>query len=967
MLFEPELWEEFLLKLRYRKARLLKTPIYQPHVLDAPQGAWLVYAGAADVFSVPLAGGQVVGTRQHLFHVPNGGLVFGAELSSAPRGMLLMQSPDAELLYVEREDLWGLLDEMPAAAPILISLIENWARMVTGSLMQSLPPQRHINLVDERAFEAEDIIRPLENLLWVQHQSGASWWMDQVLLAAGEPPFPLTKSAWLVGDAAGFVVGAHTSTILEDRAAFFTALDAFHNKVIASLATHAENIAAQNQARFAARTASDAQQFQSALVGLAQTLNPHLYLPPSSLTHSATLLAACRLVGEAGGISIQPPSTEMGGVSIETIADASGIRFRQVALRGEWWQEDNGALLAHMADDQRPVALIPTAPNAYRLYDPQHGTQQAMTAQLAAQLGDFATMFYRRLPPDTDAPKLLRFALFGARRDLLTIMGVGVGVGLLQISIPLFTTLLLDQVIPVGQVSQLWQVGLLLLVVAAATFVFQLTQRIAVLRVESRAESSIQAAMWDRLLALRPTFYRQFSAGDLGARMLGISDIRAILSGSVSMSVLLVLFSGFNLALMLYYNVWLALAAFGLLVLAALVMVYAGYRSMRLQQALHTISGKNAGYLLELVNGVSKFRVAGAEPRAFSVWAGYFTQQRHLTYQVREIENRLSVFNAVYPLVALWVVFALVGGLQPAAFSVGQFVGFNAAFTQFIMAGLAFSQSLILMLGTLPLYQRLQPVLQAQPESHSTRAEYAQLGGRIELNHVSFRYDDEQPMVLEDISFAVEPGEFVALVGASGSGKSTLLRLLLGFEQPASGAIYYDGKDLSKLNLRGVRRQIGVVLQNARLASGGSIFENIIGNSPLSIEDAWQAARMVGLDADIKAMPMGMHTVLTEGGGTLSGGQRQRLLIAAAIVHKPRLIFFDEATSALDNETQRIVSESLENLNATRLVIAHRLSTIINADRIIVLDRGHIAQMGSYQTLAKQPGIFAEMVRRQIL
>jgi ATP-binding cassette subfamily C protein len=962
---EPELWEEFLLKLRYRKAQHLKTPVYRPHLLNAPAQVWIVYKGSCEVFSVPIQAGQVAGTRQHLFHCPLGSLLFGADLAGQSHGLLVMQSPETELLRLHRDELLGLIQENADFAPIVQSLIEHWLRLMTARLSPDIPPPGHVNLGDRLSFEAGAILRTLHDLVWVEHRAGASAWMDLLTLEAGQAPFPLSKRAWLKGLQAGEVVCYRTENLLETPPNLFAALDHFQSQIISYLGDYARQEEAKNEQGLAARQKADERQFQQALASLAQTLDPQARLS-SELRGGEALLAACRLAGEAGGIQIIPPPSAAGELSIRTIAEASRVRFRQVALQGRWWQADNGPLVGSL--EGRPVALIPQGPAAYVLHDPTSGQVRPVDEALAAGLENFATLFYRRLPDAAlNSWQLLRFALSGTGQDLRRVLVLGLLIGLVQLSIPLATTLLFDQVIPSGEINLLMQVGGGLIALALANFLLQLSQRIAVLRLESRAEASIQAALWDRLLELSPTFYRQFTAGDLAARMLGMSDIRAILSGAASMSILLAVFSSFNLGLMLYYSPRLTLAALLLIGLAVALSVYLGRRSVQLQVALSATAGKNQGAMLQLVTGISKFKVAGAEARAFATWAHRFAEQRQLSYQLRQVENLLAVFNATYPLLALWLIFLLVGGTGLSDFSLGQFLGFNAAFSQFITAGLYFSQSLIVILGTVPLYQRLQPVLKAKPEVRPGQAEYLPLSGEIELSQVSFRYHSQQPYVLEDISFKVEVGEFVALVGASGSGKSSLLRLLLGFESPESGAIYYNGKDLQELDIRALRRQIGVVLQNARLASGGSLFSNIVGNSGLDLEAAWEAARMVGLDADIKEMPMGMHTVLTEGGGTLSGGQRQRLLIAAALVHRPRLIFFDEATSALDNRTQQIVSQSLEAMNTTRLVIAHRLSTIINADRIIVLEKGRIAQMGTYAGLSKQRGLFAEMVRRQSL
>ena len=220
-----------------------------------------------------------------------------------------------------------------------------------------------------------------------------------------------------------------------------------------------------------------------------------------------------------------------------------------------------------------------------------------------------------------------------------------------------------------------------------------------------------------------------------------------------------------------------------------------------------------------------------------------------------------------------------------------------------------------------------------------------ELSGAVEFSRLTFRYGPGGPPVLDNVSLRIAQGEYVAIVGPSGSGKSSLFRLLLGFERPESGAVFLDGKALDTLDISAVRRQLGVVLQNGKLATG-SLYDNICGGVQLPLEQAWEAARLAGLDTDIKNMPMGMHTVIAEGVNTLSGGQRQRIMIARAIARRPRILLFDEATSSLDNQSQAIVSASLGNLNVTRIVIAHRLSTVRQADRIIVLVDGKVVKTG---------------------
>jgi ATP-binding cassette subfamily C protein len=330
------------------------------------------------------------------------------------------------------------------------------------------------------------------------------------------------------------------------------------------------------------------------------------------------------------------------------------------------------------------------------------------------------------------------------------------------------------------------------------------------------------------------------------------------------------------------------------------------------------------------------------------------------------IASQLATFQAVLPVLISMAVFYVAVSLTGNALGAGKFVAFNSALANFMNSMILFCQSLLSINAIIPLYERTKPILETLPEYDEAKNDAGELTGTIEISHVSFRYKEDSPLALEDISIQIGEGEYIGIVGPSGSGKSTLLRILLGFEKPCSGQVFYNGQTLDKLDIRSVRRQLGVVLQNGRLMSG-DIFTNIVGaNYHLTLEDAWEAARMAGIDRDIRDMPMGMYTVVSEGGTTLSGGQRQRIMIARAIVNKPRIIYFDEATSALDNRTQAIVSSSLDQLKATRIVIAHRLSTVINCDRILVMDKGKIVESGTYNELMEQNGVFADLARRQL-
>jgi ATP-binding cassette subfamily C protein len=727
---------------------------------------------------------------------------------------------------------------------------------------------------------------------------------------------------------------------------------------------------AQEQVRLQHKATGQREALEGAVARLAGLLEPAIAPPEGGSGAPDPLLHAARLVGQAQGIEIVPPVGRRATTpedALHQIARASRIRLRQVALAGNWWRHVNGPLLAFRAATGLPVALLMPAPGAYTLIAPGEPGRLALDRTVAATLAPFGYAFYRPFPAQVVTVwDVLRFGLHGSGRDLRTIAGLGLLMGLLGLLTPVATGLIVDWLIPGAERNLLVQVGGGLLVVAFATALFQVTRSIAMLRVEGKADATVQAAVWDRLLSLPVPFFRDYTSGDLAMRAMGITTIRQILSGTVLTTILTSLFSVFNLALLFYYHAALALVATGLVFLSMIVTFLAGTLQLRQQRRLVAEEGQIAGLILQLINGIAKFRVAGAEARAFALWAARFSRQRALAYQARAVANHLGVFNLVYPLLTAIVIFGMVSVTRVPGFTTGRFLAFNVAFAVLLVAGLRLSEACLTLLSIVPLYERAKPILQTLPEGDAGKSDPGEMTGEIEVSQVSFRYKVGGALILKEVSLHIQPGEFVALVGPSGSGKSTLLRLLLGFETPESGGIYYDGRDLAGLDPRAVRQQIGVVLQNGQLLAG-DIFQNILGGAALTLDAAWAAARQAGLDDEIRAMPMGMHTVISEGGGTLSGGQRQRLLIARALVKRPRILFFDEATSALDNRTQDIISRSLLDLQATRVVIAHRLSTILSADRIVVLDAGRVVQAGTYSELIDQPGLFADLAKRQML
>jgi NHLM bacteriocin system ABC transporter ATP-binding protein len=944
-----------------------------PLLLGASPGIWLVETGAAEVFAVA---GDGEGPRTHLCTAAAGQMLCGVA-DGAPLSLLAVGHTGTRLRRLPVDRLRELARDPEAAADLAAGL-DGWLAGLLGGISRAAGPKVFAELrpgAETHLAEAGKTARTQEGVAWVRHVEGSSRLLGEPELPLSDGDLvPVPEGLWLVSDGEARISAFGTRDLLDDER-LWHGLGRFHALCLRYVALQGEKLERQDRERLARRLDLDRASLRSAYARLASILLP---VDGAAALHQDAdpLLAACNLAGLPQGISFRPPPAGTPiGTKLEDrlagICGASRVRSRRVILRGDWWTRDNGPLVAFRALDaeqkvKRPVALLPLSSRSYELVDPADGSRERVDAAVAESLSGDAHMFYPPLPARPITRRdLLRSALAGRRGDLLTILFMGAAGGLLGMLVPVLTGELFGSVIPGAQRGQLAQIALALIVAALGGAVFQLTRSIAVLRISGKADSSMQSAVWDRLLSLPATFFRRYTVGDLANRSLGINAIREMLTGNVLTLLLGAVFSVFSFGLLFYYSWRLALIATVLVLLLSGVTAGLVWLQIRHQRALLDLQGKIASLLFGLINGIAKLRVAGAEARAYARWAGRFAEQRRRTLAAQRAANLQTSFNAVYGVITSLVIFAVVGYASTDTMPIGEFLAFSAAFGQFLAAALSLVSAFSSVLTMVPVYERLSPILETVPEVDESKAEPGDLSGEIELSHISFRYQEDGPLILDDLSVRAAPGEFIALVGPSGSGKSTCLRLILGFERPTAGSIYFDGQDLAGLAVQSVRRQIGVVLQTGR-PMAGSLFSNIIGSSNLGIDDAWEAARMAGLEEDIKAMPMGMHTVVSEGAETFSGGQKQRILIARAIVHRPRIVLFDEATSALDNRTQEIVSRSLERLKATRIVIAHRLSTIQNADRIYVVDSGRVVEQGSYQELLRSNGPFARLAERQI-
>jgi NHLM bacteriocin system ABC transporter ATP-binding protein len=952
----------------------------QPLLLGEPNSIWLVIDGPVDISSVPLEDGAVSGTRNHIFSASDTSLLFGMDMAGSDVGILATGTVGSQLAQLGLDRFLKYVVKNASNTELLIERLDLWINNLSTGLAVVAPPQRYVPLEANTELEllTKGIVRPRSGIVWVRHLGGHTQFSDKLDLTIDEHDdyVPLSSTTWLKAVSASHLQITNTEDLIGQKVIHET-LGTFHQLALSCIRVNISRETAGDLIRLNERAESDRRLVEETLSHLALAIQPeapaHTFGDTLWLEREEHLLAACRLVGENLEIDIRP-QTGLGTdgpleQTVEGIAATSRVRMRQVVLRGEWWREDGGPLLAQLAEGDQPVALIPKTAGQYVMVNPADQEVVPVTAVVAAQIEPVAQTFYRGLPERAiTGADLVRFSMLGQRRDALTILLTAIAAGLLALVIPLATAAIFNTVIPSGDQSQLITLGLVLVVAALSKAAFDLAQKLAILRLDGHLGVSVQAAIWDRLLRLPVTFFRGYTAGDLTMRAMGIDGIRRQLTSVAISAVLAGIFSVFNFALLFYYDATLAWVAAILALIATVATGLTGRALIKHERRLAALHGEISGLVLQLIGGIAKLRVAGAEGRAFAVWGRKFGAQKLASFQARTVANYLSVFNAAFPIVTAMSIFYLTTSSGRVEMSTGNFLAFYSALTLFLSAAITLGSTLPGVLRVIPTYERVEPVLKALPEVDASKTEPGVLSGSIEVSNVLFRYESTGPLILKNVSLKVAPGEFIALVGPSGSGKSTLLRLLLGFEIPELGTIYYNEQDLNGIDIRGVRRQIGVVLQTSQVAPA-TIFQNIVGTSSieLTIDDAWEAAELAGFDRDIRHMPMGMHTFVAEGGSTLSGGQRQRLLIARAIVNKPRIIFFDEATSALDNRTQAVVSQSLEGLDATRIVIAHRLSTIANADHIYVLKSGELVQSGTYKELVARPGLFADLSSRQLV
>ncbi|HZM67463.1 MAG TPA: NHLP bacteriocin export ABC transporter permease/ATPase subunit [Nakamurella sp.] len=940
-------------------ARLLDAST--PVLMESVENAWFLESGETDLFVVPADAAGDPGRRCYIGSAVAGTLLVGAAPTRYRECTWRLLAVGVNASVVPLRPDW------PSALSTSSALrdgLHSWLT-ATGAALPAPGPRSAISpdrAGDDLALSSAQVLNAPAALLWLLPQDARL----RIGNVRQDSPVPTPLGASFCVGVADMGLAAVRTTDQLQAADPRRGIDWAQSALLAAYATMAVTRSEESAARQAGRRENDDAVRASTLATFDRIDAADQW---TAAPTDDAVFAACQLLGRAAGIRIvKPPDWSRGQSTdpIRAIARASGVRARAATLGDDWWRHSLEPMVAFSEPNGDPVVLIPRESGAYLAVDPVTGARTKVTEQYARGLRPTAYVLYRPMPPGSlNVRGLLRFGLQGSGRDLLRLLVFSLVAGLLSLAVPIATGTILGTLVPVGETGPVLAASLLLLLVVFATTGFLLSRSAALLRLQGRMLTRMQSGLWDRLIALPVQFFSRFSVADLTQRVNGVDAIQQIIASVASQTLLAVVTLVFSLGLLFVYSVNLAIVVLIVTIITVSVSAVITVAQIRRLRSMYDAKGAASGVLLQVVQGVDKIRAAAAENRALGAWASRFADQAGFLLSSERLSAARTAIYAMLPSFLTGIVFAVVSG-NPGTLTTTAFLAFTAALGQVAAATAQLDLSLGYALNVLPLFDRMKPILAEPIEVAPGAGDPGLLAGRVELSAVTYRYPGMDAPVLHEVSITVEPGEFVALVGASGSGKSTIVRLLLGFDRPETGSVTYDGKDLTTLDPRAVRAQIGVAMQNAGV-TGADILSVITGDWPLTEDDAWAAAAKVGLADDIRALPMGMRTMVGDNAVTFSGGQRQRLVLAAAIARNPRLVILDEATSALDAVTQATVSESFGRLQVSQVVVAHRLGTIRHADRVIVLDRGHVVQEGTFEGLAGVPGLFQNMVRRQTL
>ncbi|MYD43974.1 MAG: ATP-binding cassette domain-containing protein [Gammaproteobacteria bacterium] len=951
-----------------------------PVALDDPDFFWYVDVGSVNLFIVEFDGLTEQAAPQHLLRREVGALIPGVSPDAPANG--------TKLSVVAKGGPGTLLKRIPAASLTditpseLVAQLDEWVIDFTRQLARYAGPKprpAEIAVVDQQSTFPPCVLTTRRGVSWVAPpaaDAGSSLFLDLIdptgegLSEHGEEPLvPLTYAGWLTTFEETSLTVTSTETLIR-QAVVAPALRDFHNIAFA-LERLNRQLAVVDEANLERAQTTSRRDAEKA----ARRRLFNIYDQPiqsETAEDGQRLIDALKIIGKRQGIEFAMPTRKSSAnttIGLADILDASGVRARRIKLDSEhkWWHSDSNSMLAFRRHDHQPVALVPGAFGSYRLIDPATKQTTRINAKLAAGLQDEAWLFYPPLSKgNVGSTELLRLAFQGCKYDLIRLVCIGFVRGLTLLLPALALGFIADYTSAGQSIATLHVLALALAGFGVVGALLHMYQNTSMMRLEARSVSRLEAAFWDRLLRLPSRVLQQHPSGDLAMSGMTFQNLRAGIHGVAADSLLSVLFLLPVFAVIFFYDTTLGLYALSFSMVSLVITLVIAIKQITPHGRVIAAIRRVVGRMFQIVVGIGKLRVQSAEGSAFEIWARDYREQKQAELELGRLEGHAKALADALPFLAAAVLLYAVYTTERQAFPLSDFLVVYTVFMTYQYAVGRLGESIGAIAGILPAFKQMQPILSANPESDSEGEPVDFLSGDILFDHVSFRYDIDGPLVLDDVTIQARPGEFIAIAGESGAGKSTLFRIALGLDRPSAGAVYYDDRDLRHLNLKQLRRQVGAVPQAVAMHPQ-DLWDNVVGHhTDPSIDEVWQAIRVAVIEGEIKTMAMGLLTMVGDSGSVLSGGESQRVAIARAVMGQPTIMLLDEATNWLDNENQATVMANLTSLTCTRIVIAHRLSTLVQADRIYVLKEGRVVQSGSFQELMGVDGDFKELVQRQV-
>ena len=947
-----------------------------PVSLNDSNSFWFVESGSVNLFLVESENGDECSSLQHLMQLEAGKIMLGvtpdrSENEANREISVIVKGTIGTKIRRISVDLMSQLDPTELALHV-----DTWINEVsiTMSRFVILPPRPTVLAEPDSQMDINlGTLSVRRGVVWILGlPKGSSLYLDLVdaIMSFDKSiSVPLTPTSW-VSVFSHVRIECRSTKSLFEQGLLMEMIAVFHRLVFAlehinrKLALVDE--ANLERARYTSRQTIEKNARQRLF---------NIYDLPVEQTEDeehSSLIQALIKVGEFDGIIFNIPKRiglSKVPICLTDILNASGVRARQVTLSmgQKWWQRDAGPLLAVTKSGNQYVALLPNFFGRYRMISQDGSNKQIVTASLAKQLQPKAWMFYPPLPQTKSSlADLFRLSMRHSSGDVLQLLGSGLLIGILFLVPAVGLGLLAHLVETNGSIDRLYLMVVIIIVAGVIATLLSFFKDKSLMKLESRIFIRAEAAFWDRVLRLPKGELQNQSNSDLAMSSLIFQKIREGAQAIVANSILSVIFMFPILMATLFYDIYLGSVILIFSMLSLVIVVLLGCRQIASKKLVINATRGVTSKLFQIIMGIVKLRIELAEGSAYAVWAEEYRKQKSAEIEHNKYQRHTKAFASALPFLGLAIILIAVAVSPNSNFATADFIVIYTIFFIYQTAVARFSDSFGEFVAAILSYQQLDPVLVAQPEIEDLGEQVEYLGGSITFDRVSFRYQSDGPLILDDVTIRANPGEFIAIAGASGAGKSTLFQLMLGLKRPTSGAVFYDGRDLINLNLKQLRRKIGSVPQSVKLHPQ-DIWDNVVGGNKVeNDEEVWESLRIAGIDAEIKRMQMGLMMPIGLSGSVLSGGEGQRVSIAQALLGKPRILLLDEATNWLDNVSQAIFMQNLATLTATRIVIAHRLSTLVKADRIYVLQSGKVVQEGNYNELSEVDGVFRDLIQRQI-